>query len=424
MLLKSFSVRKLFGTFSYTINFDPKVKVYVITGPNGYGKTTILRMLHSLCHKSDLTYFYEVPFESVVVEYDNGTSLNIMKEKISDVVSDDRQIITEEKAIFNVRSRGKSIARFVLDKDKYDKMIQDSRRRRFDRKGHIFTFSFHTDDEPKPTFSDSNLDKLAMNLEIVKDKYIPAQKQVYDQETDFREDVDDSKSNIDRISESLHETMQNSYLAFLKFSQQRDSKFIDQLLSATKFYNKKEYEEKSEVLNSQIKELYSFDLLNKTTIRPYDVKHKKELSVYLNEQELKLSRYNPIRKRLKLFLSLLNDKHFVNKQFSFSLSDGLRARLVKSNSYLLNLNKLSSGEQNEIVLLYTLIFEVPDNSLLLIDEPEVSLHLEWQLQFIDDIQRIAEDKDVQIVIATHSGAIAGNNVYGATLELEDINTLK
>lgn len=424
MLLKSFSVRKLYGTFSYTINFDPKVKVYVITGPNGYGKTTILRLLHSLCHKSDLTYFYEIPFESISVEYDNGTSLSITKEEISDVVSDDRQIITEEKTIFTVKRKEKSIARFVLDKDKYDRMLQDSRRKKIDRKTHIFTYSFHSDDEARLTFSDSNLDKLAMNLEIVKDKYIPAQKQVYDQEIVSYDDIDDGKSNIDRISESLHKTMETSYLSFLKFSQQRDSKFIDQLLSATKFYNKKEYEEKSEILNSQIKELYSFDLLNKTTIRPYDVKHKKELSVYLNEQELKLSRYNPIRRRLKLFLSLLNDKHFVNKQFSFSLTDGLRVKLIKSNSYLLNLNKLSSGEQNEIVLLYTLIFEVPDNSLLLIDEPEVSLHLEWQLQFIEDIQRIAEDKEVQIVIATHSGAIAGNNVYGTTLELEDINTLK
>ena len=56
-------------------------------------------------------------------------------------------------------------------------------------------------------------------------------------------------------------------------------------------------------------------------------------------------------------------------------------------------------------MLYHLIFEVKENTILLIDEPEISLHVEWQLEFLDDIEKILEDKKIQVIIATHSPQI-------------------
>lgn len=66
---------------------------------------------------------------------------------------------------------------------------------------------------------------------------------------------------------------------------------------------------------------------------------------------------------------------------------------------------MSSGEQNEIVMLYDMIFDLPDNSILLIDEPENSLHVAWQNMIISDLQRIADEKQLQVIIATHSPTI-------------------
>jgi len=53
-----------------------------------------------------------------------------------------------------------------------------------------------------------------------------------------------------------------------------------------------------------------------------------------------------------------------------------------------DLESLSSGEQHELVLLYDLLFKTKKDTLLLVDEPEISLHIAWQKQFLSDLRRI------------------------------------
>lgn len=69
------------------------------------------------------------------------------------------------------------------------------------------------------------------------------------------------------------------------------------------------------------------------------------------------------------------------------------------------LDKLSSGEKHEFIMLFRLIFETPPNSLVLIDEPEISLHVSWQLEFMSDLARIQSANSFQCIIATHSPQI-------------------
>ena len=71
----------------------------------------------------------------------------------------------------------------------------------------------------------------------------------------------------------------------------------------------------------------------------------------------------------------------------------------------LSFRELSSGEQHELVLIYELIFKVDDGSLILIDEPELSLHVAWQKRFIPNIQKIQKLRHLSVVIATHSPQI-------------------
>ena len=66
------------------------------------------------------------------------------------------------------------------------------------------------------------------------------------------------------------------------------------------------------------------------------------------------------------------------------------------------LRKLSSGEQNLIILYYKLAFTMQPNSLLLIDEPEKSLHVEWLEKMLDDYKLMAQKLSCQMLIATHS----------------------
>ena len=82
----------------------------------------------------------------------------------------------------------------------------------------------------------------------------------------------------------------------------------------------------------------------------------------------------------------------------------------------LSLQQLSSGEQHELVLIYELLFHVNENSLILIDEPEISLHVDWQMQFLDDIQKVVGLTPFDVLIATHSPMII-NERWDLTVEL-------
>ena len=80
---------------------------------------------------------------------------------------------------------------------------------------------------------------------------------------------------------------------------------------------------------------------------------------------------------------------------------------------------LSSGEQHELVMLYELLFKIEPNSLILIDEPELSLHVAWQVQFLKDLQEIIKLANFDVLLATHSPDII-NDRWDLTVELQGL----
>lgn len=61
-----------------------------------------------------------------------------------------------------------------------------------------------------------------------------------------------------------------------------------------------------------------------------------------------------------------------------------------------------------MVLHYDLLFRVRPNTLVLIDEPELSLHVAWQKRFLLDLLEIVATAQFDAVIATHSPFIVGD----------------
>lgn len=57
------------------------------------------------------------------------------------------------------------------------------------------------------------------------------------------------------------------------------------------------------------------------------------------------------------------------------------------NGDVIDRNLLSSGEQNQIVLLFNLIFDFVSQKVILIDEPEISLHVARQQTFLDSLKK-------------------------------------
>jgi predicted ATP-dependent endonuclease of OLD family len=80
--------------------------------------------------------------------------------------------------------------------------------------------------------------------------------------------------------------------------------------------------------------------------------------------------------------------------------------------------QLSSGEKQMLAILLTVLVEDNEPTVLFIDEPEVSLHIEWQKQLIDLILEL--NPNVQIILTSHSPAVIMNGWMDAVTEVSEI----
>lgn len=80
--------------------------------------------------------------------------------------------------------------------------------------------------------------------------------------------------------------------------------------------------------------------------------------------------------------------------------------------------QLSGGEKQILVILLTVLIEDCQPHVLLMDEPEVSMHIEWQKQLIDLILQL--NPNVQIILTTHSPALIMNGWLDQVTEVSDI----
>ena len=80
--------------------------------------------------------------------------------------------------------------------------------------------------------------------------------------------------------------------------------------------------------------------------------------------------------------------------------------------------QLSSGEKQMLVILLTVLVEDQQPYVLFMDEPEVSLHIDWQQRLIDLILTL--NPNVQIILTTHSPAVIMNGWADCVTEVSDI----
>ena len=80
--------------------------------------------------------------------------------------------------------------------------------------------------------------------------------------------------------------------------------------------------------------------------------------------------------------------------------------------------QLSSGEKQMLAILLTVLIEDRQHYVLFMDEPEVSLHIDWQQRLIEMILEL--NPNVQIVLTTHSPAVIMNGWMDKVTEVSDI----
>lgn len=83
--------------------------------------------------------------------------------------------------------------------------------------------------------------------------------------------------------------------------------------------------------------------------------------------------------------------------------------------------QLSSGEKQLLVILLTVLVENNENYALIMDEPEISLHIDWQQKLIGLIREL--NPNAQIILSTHSPALIMDGWMGNVTEVNEITNI-
>lgn len=418
MKITRLKVDGLFGLYNYDIDFARHSDdLTILTSPNGYGKTTLLRVINSLDVKR-LLYLYTLKFNTLTLWFDDGSEVEVRE--IDDTSEGLKEFDTRKNQrrglLFAWKSKGAEICRFEYRPEQIREAMNVAYRRVASGRHFVNDLieediDFFTAGEAGEVFNTViaqmlNQEQFLLQLATIQTDFIGANRiyTVNHRERSVRLRYDQP---ILQVVDELKEMLTRRVMDFQNNFQRLDSKLIDKLLEDKGAeIDEATYNEKASVLNQLIEELTSFGLTNRQNLPEYQAGKGRILDVYLSLMEEKLNYYKGFLPLMKLFDKNVQQKHFANKTIRLSAQHGIR--IVSDNGDILSASQLSTGEQNQLVLLYDLIFKTPENSILLIDEPESSLHVAWQNDFVNDMQLIAGKKNLQIVVATHSPIIVSH----------------
>nr|WP_314555936.1 AAA family ATPase [uncultured Prevotella sp.] len=413
MQISRLQIKNLYDQYNYDIDFnsEEKEQITILTGPNGYGKTTILRILKSLNPKS-LYYFYVIKFSEIIISFDNNTVLNITQNYKTEVESifaiDYKDELEKEVRFIWNKATGEPLTHFVYNRTNIEKARRTykflretySRRWKFDDLTNREKEEILLDNEEFNEYiAKANRQKqFLMQLKTLRSYYIPANR-IYNEAHEENDELP-----IEKVREALMAELEIAQQDYLRYSQEVDSKFIKKVLYPDyEDCPQASYNKLKDEVESLMKTIVKYKLALKVEIPEYNEKNRAVLFAYLKGLEEKFSKISTISKKTELFQEMLSSKGFANKSVEIAPQHGFMFKSDKGD--ILKAHQLSSGEQNEIVMLYRLVYEVPDQGILLIDEPENSLHVAWQKTVVDDMKKIAYIKRLQIIIATHSPSI-------------------
>ena len=400
-MLNKIVFEKLFGVFDYEI-YLKEGGVTILTGPNGFGKSTILKSINAV-YLFDSTFFSKLDFKKILFFSSNSKKPICIEKESTNIIIDEIKIdikLLEEEMLKKSRKR--------ISEDNWI----DRRFGRIISKNEIIEFFFENNEER------NNINKV--DIRKLKDKF-----KKYSGDTKFikeqrllREETIElfEKQTINVIEELPNQFKDKMNQVSSKYSSEAnrlDSSYPNRLFKTERGITKDEYEMSLESMNKKFEKLNKYNISDIKRLGEqveFLEEHSKALKIYFDDFEKKYKVFEDFIEQLDLFTDIINSR-LKFKEIRISREDGIAVYKSNTNkkNERLHLEQLSSGEKQEIILFYELIFESEKNIHLLIDEPEISLHIEWQLKFMDDLLRIAEKKKFKVTVATHSPQIINNH---------------
>lgn len=427
MRISKVSVSGLFGVFNHTIPLKSKDRITIIHGPNGLGKTVLLKMLDGLFN-GRFSALRNIPFTEFKVEFDDEAKLIIRQQ--SPATDGGRKggalsFTSENKSkkhTFNLPRASvdgfpiMQVEEFVpfLRRIGPDEWVDGSTGQHL---GIDDILDEYREEIPFRIAKNNDMPEwVSQILGEVRVRLIDTNRLRLERAFDRRRSARNRSSTeltVLRYAEELSEKIKSKLAESAAMSQSLDRTFPVRLVEHGPSPDLQDDEIRKQLAELEQKRtrLKTVGLLDKeedmafqVSAQTLDTHTKQVLKVYAHDVEKKLSIFDDIAAKLELFESLLNSR-FLYKNVAISKSAGFE--FSNDAGTPITPSDLSSGEQHELVLMYELLFKVPKDSLILIDEPEISLHVEWQEQFLPDLQKITQLSPFDVLIATHSPQIIG-----------------
>lgn len=434
--IKQISIKNLFGIFHHEIMLNMNERVTIIHSPNGFGKTAILKLLNELFTQGTRA-LRTTPFDELSIYFEDQTHLQIEKKLVKvatsskirrrqimfhyfdsagniDFVGDlTEEIMTEEvmeaKLHAEMWSLQQALQRTLQTEDTndndYEERISNLTKRLSYQERALAAMRTRTN---MPEKAQNRLQGIRESIPI---RFIETQRLLnLTAEARNQSSVRQPAMSpaVTLYSEELSKTLTDKLADSTTLTQSLDRTFPSRLVdmaSKQSDISESELREKLAELEAKRKSLMAVGLVDQNAndavlaADRIDSSTKAVLSLYVEDTRQKLAVFNDIAPKIELLTQIIN-KRFLYKEMSISRKDGFVFTTPKGTR--LALDQLSSGEQHELILFYELLFKALPGSLIMIDEPEISLHVVWQEQFLQDVQDITRLADVDVLIATHS----------------------
>jgi ABC-type transport system involved in cytochrome c biogenesis ATPase subunit len=443
MRLREIRTHKLFGLFDHVIPLNMDERITIMHGPNGYGKTAILRMIDAVFRRS-YGALRELPFEILDLEFADAQTLSVRKRLTRTESNDEGEQLAFDFGRRRTYELQSFAARFLRDSDSglSLRMLEERisgldrvspSQWRFRPTGELLDL-----DDVLERFADSlsarhmlrelkEVPPWLMELTDSLDVHFIRANRLERTERVMRRGEPGIELTfvVDKFARELAEHIQATLAQYAELSQSLDRSFPRRLVTtapgpSTSLPSSRIREKLTEIEEKR-RRLTDAGLIDKEEQSHFEIppgtgiesEKIDVLSVYIADVEKKLGVFDELFRKIELFKGILN-RRFLFKTASVDKTWGIKFETPDGSP--LASSSLSSGEQHEVVLLYQLLFKVQPDSLILIDEPELSLHIAWQEHFLPDLAKITELSNFDVLIATHSPQIIGNR-WDLTVEL-------
>lgn len=441
MKLVRFTGQKIYGYID--IDIYPKDDITFLTGINGCGKTTAINCISSLL-TPNLQYLCGIDFISLSLQIrveeqiqeiscsKTASGLILSCSNIGDYL-EVAEYSPSQELIFGFQDEEDAYYRTILARNRHSPVISLisslptpmylglNRRASIDDRSldlrinrpHQRRSTFHE----KASYSNTLEDGFRDAIELAESDAYRTEFAVSSLSTAFQQRIlrellqiepfdfsnkfqFPNKNDIDQLSDIEQKISKlTQVLGFGDIPQEENlTPLLESLKLAAKDLSKfkRKFNDKSKIADEVAYQLLVWQFNQQSFRKILNISHM--FDEYANEM-------SKIRAKNNNYISIIN--RFLSgsgKTVTFD-ADGKIEFMAKAKQSTMPIKSLSSGEMQVFVLLTHLYFNpsVQRGNIVIIDEPELSLHVQWQEIFVDSLLDASDD--VQFLLATHSPSI-------------------